>query len=124
MKKYLIWTALSAFVMLGLPWAAVTFVRGDAGMAVCLLLFFAVDPVWSAAVGAAAGTEPARLCSLPVLSAALFIAGTWLVFTMGEPAFLLYAAVYLILGLAAMAVSAAVRRGRRSQRGEEKDAEL
>ncbi len=124
MKKYLIWTAVSALVMLGLPWAAVTFVRGDAGMAVCLLLFFAVDPVWSAAVGAAAGNEPARLWSLPVLSAALFLAGTWLVFTMGEPAFLLYAAVYLILGLAAMAVSAAVRRGRRSQRGEEKDAEL
>ncbi len=38
--------------MLALPWLAVTFVKGDAGMAVCFLLFFAIDPLYSVAIGA------------------------------------------------------------------------
>ena len=34
----------SLFVMWGLPWLAVTF-AGDAGMAVCFVLFFAINPI-------------------------------------------------------------------------------
>ena len=33
--------------MLMFPWLAVAFVKGDAGMAVCFLLFFAVNPLYS-----------------------------------------------------------------------------
>ncbi len=39
-KNMIIWFAVSAVLMLALPWLAVTFVKGDAGMAVCFLLFF------------------------------------------------------------------------------------
>ena len=52
MKKNIIfWLAASVAVMLALPWLAVTFVTGDAAMVVCFLLFFAVNPVYSVAIG-------------------------------------------------------------------------
>ena len=110
MRRLLGWAAGSALVMLGLPGLAVAFLRGDAGMGVCLLLFFAVDPAWSVFLGALAGRDGKRLWSLPLLSAALFLAGAWTFFDRGEWAFLLYAAIYLALGLAAMLVSACVKR--------------
>ena len=44
-----------AAVMLLLPWMAVHFVKGDAGMAVCFLLFFGVNPLFSLAMGVYAG---------------------------------------------------------------------
>ena len=110
MRRLLGWTAASALVMLGLPGLAVSFVKGDAGMGACLLLFFAVDPAWSVFLGALAGRDGKALWSLPLLSAALFLAGAWMFFDRGEPAFLLYAAIYLALGLAAMAVSALVKK--------------
>ena len=39
-KNIILWMAASAVVMLAFPWLAATFVKGDAGMAVCFLLFF------------------------------------------------------------------------------------
>lgn len=108
--KYRLWTAASAGIMLLLPWAAVTFVKGDGGMAACFALFFAVDPIYSVLIGILAGRDMEHLWSLPILSAFLFLAGTWLFFGMGEPAFLIYAAVYLVLGGTAMLISGIVCR--------------
>ena len=87
--------------MLGLPWAAVTFVRGSSGMAVCLLLFFAIDPLFAILCGTAAGKQE-ELWMLPMFPALLFAVGAWLFLEPGESAFLLYAFVYLLLGYAAM----------------------
>ena len=112
MKKTVFWLAASAFVMFALPWLAVSFVRGDAGMAVCFLLFFAVDPLYSVVLGAFAGRDAGTRWSLPLLSALFFLAGTWLFFDRRETAFLLYAAAYLVLGAAAMLISALVNRRR------------
>ncbi len=110
MKKIImINLAVSAVIMLALPWLAVTFVKGDAGMAVCFLLFFAVDPIYAVMAGVSAGKDIRRLWSLPIISAALFLAGAWMFFAIGEKAFLLYAAVYLVLGMAAMCISKFIR---------------
>jgi hypothetical protein len=110
MKKIIIfWLVISAAVMLALPWLTVTFVKGDAGMAVCFLLFFSVDPLYSMITGVYAGKDVRHLWSLPVISAALFLTGTWIFFQMGEPAFVLYAAVFLALGTAAMLISMFIR---------------
>ncbi len=57
-KNMIIWFAVSAVLMLALPWLAVTFVKGDAGMAVCFLLFFAVNPIYCVI----AGTFAERIC--------------------------------------------------------------
>ena len=109
-KNIILWLAASAVVMLAFPWLAVTFVKGDAGMAVCFLLFFAVNPLYSVLIGAFAGKDVMHLWSLPVISAVLFLIGTWIFFDMGETAFILYAAVYLIIGIMAMLISMFIRK--------------
>ena len=109
-KDIILWLAASAVVMLAFPWLAVTFVKGDAGMAVCFLLFFAVNPLYSVIIGAFAGKDVKHLWSLPVISAVLFLIGTWIFFDMGETAFILYAAVYLVIGIMAMLISMFIRK--------------
>ena len=109
-KNIILWMAASAVVMLAFPWLAVTFVKGDAGMAVCFLLFLAVNPLYSVLIGAFAGKDVKHLWSLPVISAVLFLIGTWIFFDMGETAFILYAAVYLIIGIMAMLISMFIRK--------------
>lgn len=109
-KTFILWLAVSAVIMLALPWLAVTFVKGDAGMAACFVLFFAVNPIYSVIIGNFAGKDMKHLWSLPVISAVLFLAGTWVFFDMGETAFILYAVVYLALGIVAMLISMFIRK--------------
>ena len=112
MKSHIVWLLSSAFLMIGCPWMAVTF-AGSAGMAVCFILFFAANPLFSAMCGAFAGKHIRQNWFLPVISAGLFLAGTWLFFDMGEPAFLLYGGVYLAIGLAAMLLRSFFERRRK-----------
>ncbi len=100
-----VWLILSAIIMLLLPWTAVTFIKGDNGMAVCFILFFGVNPIYSVIAGAFAGRNSRQMWYLPVVSAVLYLAGTWLFFDVGETAFILYAGFYLVLGIAAMLIS-------------------
>lgn len=109
-KNIILWLAASAVVMLAFPWLAVTFVKGDAGMAVCFLLFYAVNPLYSVLIGAFAGKDVKHLWSFPIVSAALFLIGTWIFFDMGETAFILYAVAYLVLGIVAMLISMFIRK--------------
>ncbi len=89
-KNIILWLAVSAAIMLALPWLAVTLVKGDAGMAACFVLFFAVNPIYSVILGVFAGKDVKHLWSLPVISAVLFLIGTWIFFDIGEMAFVLY----------------------------------
>ena len=109
-KNFILWLTASAVVILALPWLAVTLVKGDAGMAVCFLLFFALNPLYSVIFGVFAGKDMKHLWSLPIVSAALFLIGTWIFFDMGEMAFILYAVVYLVLGIVAMLISMIIRK--------------
>ena len=93
-------------VMLVLPWLTVTLIRSDAAMAVCFLLFFAVDPLCAVFTGVTAGKHLRKLWWIPPVNALAFLAGTWICFEPGETAFLLYALIYLALGTFAMLVSA------------------
>ena len=115
-QKATFWLILSAAVMLLLPWAAVTFVRSDAGMAAVLLLFFGIDPAYCMTAGYYAGQQLSRLWWLPALTAALFLAGAWLFFETGEKAFWTYAGIYFAVGMEAMLVSRLIT-GRRENRG-------
>lgn len=105
----------TAAVMVLLPWLTVKTVKSDAGFAVVLLLLFAVDPVWCAAAGTWAGKDCRRLWAVPLLSAALFVAGTWICFEPGETAFLLYGGIYLGIGLIAMGISHILQKRREKQ---------
>ena len=109
MKKTAVWIALAVLLMVGCPWLAVTF-AGSAGMAVCFMLFFAVNPLFCLLCGVFAGRDIRRRWALPLVPAGLFLAGAWLFFDMGEPAFLLYCGCYLTIGAAAMLISAFVSK--------------
>ena len=92
--------------MLLLPWCAVTFVKGDGGMAVCFLLFFAINPMAAICVGIFAGKKLRTAWFQPLLLSAMFLLGTWIFFDMGERAFLFYAATYMLLGYSAAVIAA------------------
>lgn len=109
-NKFVFWLVISAIVMLAFPWLVITFVNSDAGMAACFLLFFAVNPIYSVFMGVIAGTNIRNLWSLPFITAILFVSGTWIFFDMGESAFIIYAGIYLILGITAMLISAFINK--------------
>ena len=79
-------------------------------MAACFILFFAVNPLFSMVCGVFAGKDIKRLWPLPIITAGLFLIGTWLFFEMGETAFLLYCGCYLMIGIVAMLISAFVNK--------------
>lgn len=109
MKNLFTWTISALILMIGFPWLAVTF-AGSAGMAICFLLFFAINPLFSVMCGAFAGKNIKQLWALPIITAGLFLAGAWLFFEMGETAFLLYCGCYLIIGMIAMLISALMNK--------------
>lgn len=111
MKKLLTWTLFAIILMMGCPWLAVEF-AGSAAMAVCSLLFFAVNPLFSVVCGVFAGKDLKQLWVLPLITAGSFLAGTWLLFEPGETAFLLYCGGYLMIGMIAMGISAFVNKKR------------
>ena len=101
-KKNAVCALIAALVALLFPWLVVTLVRGDGGMAVCFLLFFAVNPITAILLGVFSGGNVREAWFQPLLFAALFLMGAWVFFTMAEMAFALYAVIYLLLGYAAM----------------------
>lgn len=111
MKKLITWIISALILMIGFPWIAVTF-AGSAGMAVCFILFFAINPLYCAACGIFAGKNIKQLWALPVIAAGLFLAGAWIFFEMRETAFLLYCGCYLAVGVVAMLISTFVNKRR------------
>lgn len=109
MKKLIAWTISALILMIGFPWLAVTF-AGSAGMAICFLLFYAINPLFSVVCGLFAGKNIRQLWALPIITAGLFLIGTWLFFELGEPAFLLYSGCYLIIGMIAMLISSLMNK--------------
>ena len=109
MKKLIILIVFAVFLMIGCPWLAVA-CAGDAGMAVCFVLFFAVNPIFALVCGIYAGKRIKQLWSLPSIVAGLFLAGVWLFCEMYETAFLVYGGCYFVIGIAAMLISAFISR--------------
>ena len=95
---------LSALVMVLFPWLGVKFVQGTSGMGLAMILFFLVDPILSLLIGLWAGKSARERWYLPAVNAALFMAGVWLSYDWGEPDFLFYAVIYLIIGYGAMLI--------------------
>lgn len=91
--------------MILLPFLAVTFVKGDNGMAICFVLFYAINPLFSIYIGYSTDKW-----IYPIVNSLLFLMGTWIFFDMGEIAFVYYAIVYLILGLITMFIKHKRRR--------------
>ncbi len=114
-RDYIIWTSISAAVMLLLPWLLSEFAQPDAGMLTVLILFFLINPTYSVFIGVYAGKKAGQLWGLPVITAVMFLLGAWGIFKMGESAFIMYTAAYIILGTAAMLISMFVHKKIKSQ---------
>lgn len=115
MKKN-IWAILvMVLVMFGLPWAAVTFAPGDAGMAIAFILFFGLNPAESMFVGIYSGMDLKHRWYLPPVNGALFLLGVWTVFDWGNPDFYGFCVAYLAVALVAMLTTVIVVRNIRKE---------
>ena len=95
------WLLVAVFLMIGCPFLAVTFAT-EAGMGICFILFFAINPLFSVISGIWAGSPDRRIFAVPIITALLFLVGVWSCFNTTEPLFLIYGIIYLLLGAIAM----------------------
>ena len=110
MKKNLLAIGVLLVVMFGLPWAAVTFAPGDAGMAICFVLFFGVNSLCSLYVGIFSGLAVKQRFWLPLVNSAVFLLGAWTVFDWGNPDFYGFAIAYMALSMLTMLTTIVVVR--------------
>ena len=101
----MMWLAATVAVMFALPFCVARFAPADAGMALCMMLFFIVNPVYSAILGFRCGRDVRQMWSLPLISSIAFLAGTLLFFDIREVWFIIYAATYLAIGWVAMGIN-------------------
>lgn len=115
MKKNFWVMAVIAVVMFLLPGATAAFASHDAGMAICFLLFFGLNPICCLYVGIWSGMAVKQRWYLPAVNAAAFLVGVWAVFDWGNPDFYGFTIAYLAVSLLAMVVTVFVMRGIRKQ---------
>ena len=115
MRKTL-WAVMAMLLaMFVLPWAAVTFAPGDAGMAIMFVLLFGVNSMESLYVGIYSGMAVKQRWYLPLANAALFLLGVWTVFDWGNPDFCGYAVAYLAVSVLTMLITIVVVRNVRKE---------
>lgn len=100
-----IWLAVTILVMLLLPFAVARLASECSGMALCMILFFIINPIYSAILGYSCGKDAGRMWNLPLISAIAFLAGTWIFFDIHELWFIAYAGAYLAIGYITMFIS-------------------
>lgn len=101
-KKSCIAVVTILVVMFILPLLVVHIVSSDAGMALCFILFFAVNPLMVIALSVMAGTELRKLWWSPLLAAVLFPVFFGIVVRELVKDLFIYSALYLAVGLLAM----------------------
>lgn len=106
------WIGITLAVMFILPFAVAELASECAGMALCMMLFLVINPIYSIILGIVAGRNIKLLWNLPLISAVTFLAGAWLFFDIQEPWFIAYAAIYLCIGVVAMLITNCLKRKR------------
>lgn len=106
------WLTATLAVMLLLPCLAVTFVPASSGMVCAIVLFYAVNPLYSVLLGIACACKPKAFSLLPAISALAFLCGCGTCFGLSDPIFFLYAVIYLALGWGSMLVTRLLHRRR------------
>ena len=99
------WIAVTVAVMFALPFCVARLASECSGMALCMMLFFIVNPIYSAILGFRCGRDVRQMWSLPLISSITFLAGAWLFFDIREVWFIIYAATYLAIGWVAMGIN-------------------
>lgn len=99
------WIAVTITIMFALPFTIARLASECSGMALCIILFFIVNPIYSAILGYRCGRNIRQMWSIPLVSSVAFLAGTWMFFDIKELWFIIYATVYLTIGWATMGIS-------------------
>ncbi len=97
MKNFAIYLGVLFVFMFLVPWAVVQYMA-DAAMPVCFMLFYMVNPMLSAIVGAYSGVNIKTAWFYPMLLAIAFLGGVWISFETTEPMFAVYSVTYIIIG--------------------------
>ena len=104
------WIIITVLVMLVLPWVILAGAQAEA-MGLIFILLYAVYPVYSVLIGWQAGKEIKKNWFLPILSPCLFLLCVVVFFTLDEGLFYVFALIYLVIGLLAMAFSGGRNKG-------------
>ena len=70
------WIAVTVAVMFALPFAVARLASECSGMALCMILFFIVNPIYSTILGFRCGRNIRQMWNLPLISSIVFHAGT------------------------------------------------
>lgn len=109
-RKLIRWIGITLAVMFILPFTVAKLASECAGMALCMILFLIINPIYSMILGIVAGRDIKTLWNLPLISAVVFLAGAWLFFDIHEPWFIAYAAIYLCIGVVTMLITKYIKR--------------
>ena len=101
MKKTWILLGFSLFLFLICPLLTVLF-DGMAGMAICLIQFFVVNPLFFIVEGLTCGLSLKQHWWLPPVSVIGYLIFSWVLFDFVETAFVTSAGLYLVAGVLAM----------------------
>ena len=91
--------------------AAVIFICQFAGLdlGVLILHFLIINPIWSLLLGIWSGAKCRARCYIPFIYAVSYLLLSWIFLEWGESAFIMYALIYLALGLISMSVTALIK---------------
>lgn len=98
---------LTILAVFGIPLAAVLF-ASDAGMAICILSFYAINPLVAVFNGIFSGKDLKKQWYAHLFVPVIFLITVWSLFTIKETIFLVYAAVYLLLGAASTLITSLI----------------
>ena len=101
MIKAIIITLTAIF---GIPFLAVLF-ASTVGMAICILSFYLINPMVSVGVGVFAGFDLKKRWYACLLPGIIFIITVWSLFTINEPLFLYYSAIYTVFAAISMLIT-------------------
>lgn len=107
--------AVNILVLLLLPAAVMGISPSDAGMMVCIALFFAVDPALSAAAGLYAGLDIRNRWFTAAFPTAVFLLSARLIFGADASDFTVYAVIYAVITLMVMLFTFLIKRFRPNQ---------
>lgn len=114
MRKLFPALLLSLVVLFFPPLFAVLF-AGMNGMAISFILFFAVNPVYFAALGYFCSLAVKMRWYLPLISAAVYILSMVILFDPTEKLWFIYAGLYLFISIAVGATAAIVKKSKRKE---------
>ena len=111
-KNYIIWSIISAAVMLLLPLAALTWLdRANRDLAY-ILIYNYINPIYAFIVGYFAGKNIKTMWGLPVISVLLFMIGViikWDIWESSHGLFWGYTFIYFVTSILIMCISALIR---------------